>query len=170
MRTNDPTSPVKSPLCASSPNLKSAGVGPTVDPNFQQKRHRSHAAPSLDDVACVGFDGSPLNGNRNEEFVSDEDDNDYYREHKASPLSEIEFMDTRLPISRARDGEKRDDLWGGEGRGYFIEDTVDDSLQRAEQIFRENRERGDPSMPHTRALMKKLKEIYESEMNWVIEY
>jgi len=158
------TKPIKNTPFASSPKLESTGVGPAVDPTFQQKRSSATAA-SLDDVVCVGVDGSPLNSKDSQWKYREEegDDNrEYYKDHKASPLSEIEIADTRLPISRATDGEK-DDIWGGEGRGYLIEDTVDDALQRAEAMFNAARERGDPSWPHSRALRRKLAELYQSQ-------
>ena len=69
---------------------------------------------------------------RTEKKKADDENRAYFKDHKASPLSEIEIADTRLPISRVTDEEKRDDIWGGEDRGYLIENTVDEALQRAE--------------------------------------
>lgn len=154
--------PVKTPPFASSTKFESTVVGPTANPTFQQKRRWSHAAPeppSLYDVSCVGADGSPLDGSKAEDMQwksRDEqvdEEREYYEHHKASPLSEIEFADTRT------DGEKREDIWGGEGRGYLIRDTVDDSLRRAEAMFNAARETGDPCLPHSRALMRKIQEL-----------
>lgn len=174
---NDPTEPIKTPPFASSPKLESTTAGPTTSPTFQQKRRLS--AEALNEVSCVGADGTPLTGEGEEgpgkKYYWEELDEDqkrenddykeYFEERKASPLSEIEFADTRLPISRATDGEKRDDQWGGEGRGYYIRDTVDEALARAEAMFNAAREMGDPTMPHSRALRRKLRELYQSQMN-----
>ncbi|EPS62507.1 hypothetical protein M569_12286 [Genlisea aurea] len=52
-------------------------------------------------------------GSRNRE-KQNEDDTEYYRHRKASPLSEFEFSDTRKPITRATDGT------GGEDEGGII--------------------------------------------------
>lgn len=161
---------MKTPPFASSAKLESTEVGPTAEPTFPQKRRWSHASQPIDNVACIGPDGTPLDGSplddnkqgMNRDQRADED-RDYYEHHKASPLSEIEFVDTRRPISRARDGEKRDDVWGGEGKGYVIRESVDDALRRAEAIFNEARERGDPSLPHSRALMRKIQELCQAE-------
>lgn len=89
---------------------------------------------------------------------------EYFKDHKASPLSNIEFADTRKPVSRATDGEKRDDIWGGEGTGYLVEDTVDEALARAEAIFQAAREAGDPDSPQSRALARKLRERQQQQM------
>ncbi|CAN6212706.1 unnamed protein product [Urochloa humidicola] len=82
-----------------------------------------------------------------------EEDREYYRTHKPSPLAELEFADTRKPITRATDG-------GGGGAddvpARVVEDTADDSLARAEAMFREAASRGNPEWPHSRALAEML--------------
>ena len=83
-----------------------------------------------------------------------EDDREYYRTHKPSPLAEVEFADTRKPITRATDGSATDQYADVPGR--MVEDTVDDSLARAEAMFREAAARGNPEWPHSRALAQML--------------
>lgn len=79
-----------------------------------------------------------------------EEDREYYRTHKPSPLAEVEFADTRKPITIATDGVAAD------VPGRMVEDTVDDSLARAEAMFREAASRGNPEWPHSRALAEML--------------
>ncbi|XP_008795769.2 uncharacterized protein LOC103711414 [Phoenix dactylifera] len=159
------------PPFAPSPKLESHEVGRPGDPSFQQKRRWSHAAAPgralLEDATCVGADGSPLAGRGDSvgsfgAQVKEEEEEEYaayYKGHKPSPLSEIEFMDTRKPINQAWDGGARDDVGGGEGgRGLMEEDTVDAALQRAEAMFQAARERGDPDSPQSRALARMLRE------------
>ncbi|KAJ3683675.1 hypothetical protein LUZ60_013902 [Juncus effusus] len=88
-----------------------------------------------------------------------EGDREYYKHHKPSTLSNIEFTDTRKPLTRASDGGAGAlETEGGEERGIMVKDTVDDSLARAERLFREATMRGDPDIwPHSRALARMLK-------------
>ena len=80
-----------------------------------------------------------------------EEDREYYRTHKPSPLAEVEFADTRKPITRATDSGAADVL-----HGRMVQDTADDSLARAEAMFREAASRGNPEWPHSRALAEML--------------
>ncbi|CAL5071187.1 unnamed protein product [Urochloa decumbens] len=81
-----------------------------------------------------------------------EEDREYYRTHKPSPLAELEFADTRKPITRATDASGgADDV-----PARVVEDTADDSLARAEAMFREAASRGNPEWPHSRALAEML--------------
>ncbi|XP_010911672.2 uncharacterized protein [Elaeis guineensis] len=134
------------PPFAPSPKLESHEVGRPGDPSFQQKRRWSHAAAPgcvlIEDATCVGVDGSPLAGGFEAQVKEEEEEYAaYYKEHKPSPLSEIEFVDTRKPISQAWDGGASDDV----GMGVMVEDTVDAALQRAEAMFQAARERGTPT-------------------------
>ncbi|RLM84459.1 uncharacterized protein C2845_PM04G33340 [Panicum miliaceum] len=83
-----------------------------------------------------------------------EEDREYYRTHKPSPLAEVEFADTRKPITRATDGGAADRYADVPAR--VVEDTADDSLARAEAMFREAASRGNPEWPHSRALAEML--------------
>lgn len=149
-----------------SPKLESHEVGRPGDPSFQQKRRWSHAAAPgcalLEDATCVGVDGSPLasggdsaGGFRAQVEEEEEEYAAYYKEHKPSPLWEIEFVDTRKPISQAWDGGASDDV----ATGVMVEDTVDAALQRAETMFQAARERGDPDSPQSRALARMLRAL-----------
>ncbi|KAE8646360.1 uncharacterized protein LOC105436175 [Cucumis sativus] len=137
---------------ASSPRLETTVVGQASKPITQQKR-----AHSIDDVSCIGVYGGPLEQgkeNRTTEMKEEEEDNrDYYKHHKASPLAEIEFADTRKPITRATDGTAYDGE-SGTVIGWLPEqvDTVDDSLRRATEIWKQNAMRGDPDAPQSRVL------------------
>jgi len=55
----------------------------------------------------------------------------------------VEFADTRKPITRATDGNATDRYTDVPGK--LVEDTVDDSLARAEAMFREAAVRGNLS-------------------------
>ncbi|XP_042518544.1 uncharacterized protein LOC122092287 [Macadamia integrifolia] len=140
------------------PTLDSIPVEPPVKPINQQKR-KSHTTSSVD-ASCVGVDGSPLwklGGDGVDEFV------EYYKDHKPSPLSEVEFVDTRKPITRATDGTA-DSVEYGRGAdviGWREEqlDTAEEALQRAVRIWKENAMRGDPDSPQSRALRALLGEL-----------
>uniref|UniRef100_A0A0E0EG47 Uncharacterized protein n=1 Tax=Oryza meridionalis TaxID=40149 RepID=A0A0E0EG47_9ORYZ len=84
-----------------------------------------------------------------------EEDREYYQTHKPSPLAELEFADTRKPITRATDGGSAADRLS-DVPGKVVEDTADDSLARAEAMFREAASRGNPEWPHSRALAEML--------------
>ncbi|XP_059663469.1 uncharacterized protein LOC132309139 [Cornus florida] len=80
----------------------------------------------------------------------EEDDKEYFKYHKALPLSEIELVDTRKPVTRAMDGfadyyyrGERVVLWRPEQL-----DTAEEALMRATQIWKQDEMRGDPDSPH----------------------
>ncbi|KAJ1699339.1 hypothetical protein LUZ63_007851 [Rhynchospora breviuscula] len=135
--TDDPK--VKVPPFAPSGKLESHEV--TIEsegPFFQQKRR----------LAC--------SAKRDPHEV--ESDRKYYEKHKPSPLSHIEFADTRKPFRKATDGKaSASEVEGGEGRGILLEDTVDAALERAERMFREAATRGVPEWPHSQALQRMLR-------------
>ncbi|XP_024025881.1 uncharacterized protein LOC21390860 [Morus notabilis] len=145
----EPLSPPKPPY-PSSPRLESTGVNHPVDPTLQQKRSATNQAGSslIDDVSCVGIDGSPWPREEEEKQRSieeqQEEEREYYKHHKASPLSEIKMADTRKPITRATDGtaDSYEDEYG-RGRdvvGWLPEqlDTAEEALRRAAEIFKQN--------------------------------
>ncbi|OMO82050.1 hypothetical protein COLO4_23278 [Corchorus olitorius] len=138
----------------SSQKLESSPVNHPLEPNFQQRR--SISAEGLNDVSCAGLDGSPWpesKENRQSDRKKQEmDDKEYYSHHKASPLSEIEVADTRKPITRATDGSTAKS--GKDVIGWLPEqlDTAEDSLLRANRIWKENAARGIPELPHSRRL------------------
>ncbi|KAB2616343.1 hypothetical protein D8674_022931 [Pyrus ussuriensis x Pyrus communis] len=167
---------------ASSPRLENTGMNlqPSDHPtNYTQKRHISshgRAATSfLEKVSCVGLDGTPLSidssnerdmqekeksmrdGDRDRKEEREEDDREYYKHHKASSLSEVEYADTRKPITRATDGTPDSVSESGAGRdvvGWRPEqlDTAEEALRRAARIWKENAIRGDPDAPQSRVL------------------
>lgn len=122
---------------------------PTGGSSFKQKRRRSSGAPGRDfrEDATPGREETAVRKVR-------EEDREYYRTHKPSPIAEVEFADTRKPITRATDGGAADRLADVPGR--MVEDTVDASLARAEAMFREAASRGNPAWPHSRALAAML--------------
>lgn len=151
------TGPLKPPRIpyASSTRLESTGgLNPPSDPIIQQKRR--HATSSLEEVSCcAGLEGTPWPKDKEEE----QRDREYYKHHKASPLSEIKLVDTRKPITRATDGTADADGDGDEGLasdviGWRPEqlDTAEEALRRAAEIFRQNAMRGDPDLPHSMVL------------------
>ncbi|KAJ8500557.1 hypothetical protein OPV22_011109 [Ensete ventricosum] len=148
----------KIPPFAPSPKLESHEVVPPGAPSLQQKRRLSHQPePAVfADVACVGLDGTPLHREQQKE---EEDFKEYYEHHKPSPLAEIEFADTRKPITRATDGGASYDVDLGPGRGVMVEETVDEALARAEAMFRERAMTGVPDLPHSWALRRMLREM-----------
>lgn len=148
-----PLNPPKSPR-ATAHKLESTPVGRPSEPNFQQKRRRSTKAspPSLDSASCVSLDEGEEEERRRRQNET-ESDKEYYAHHKASPLSEIEFADTRKPITQATDGTAY--AAGKDVIGWLPEqlDTAEEALQRATMIFKRNAERGDPeTFPHSRIL------------------
>lgn len=158
-KDNEPYVPPKSPFESTS-KLESSGVGPRTDPIAQQKRRNSAFPAQIGDVSCVGIDGSPWPDDEKETDRKEqreeqlEDDREYFKHHKASPLSEIEVADTRKPISRATDGTGQKESVGGGAMVWRAEqlDTAEESLRRAVEIFRWNAMRGDPDSPHGRVL------------------
>lgn len=126
----------------SGPKLESQGVGPLPNPIAPQKRRSSNSSNDWK--------------KQTEEQVRD--NKEYFKHHKASPLSEIEIADTRKPISQATDGGGVEDyvtIIDGSKVKLFSEeqqDTVHDSLQRAMDMYRSNAMRGDPESPHGKIL------------------
>lgn len=165
------------PPFAPSPKLESHEVVPPGPPSFQQKRRLSHQPDPtavLTSVPCVGADGTPLGGEagvglqdqrryEQEEQQQEEDYKAYYQHRKPSPLSEIKFVDTRKPITRATDGGASDDVEWDIGRGVMVKETVDEALARAEAMFRERAMAGNPDLPHSRVLRRMLG-VGESEL------
>lgn len=149
------------PPHSTSPRLESTPVIDPVEPNYQQKRNKASATP-VDSVSCAGLDGSPWpegdgeNRSRGDRGEAEEDNREYYKHRKASPLSEIKFADTRKPITRATDGTADSALYGGapDVVGWRPEqlDTVEEALMRAARIWKESAMRGDPDAPQSRVL------------------
>jgi hypothetical protein len=141
----------KSP-CESSPKLKSTGVNQRLDPNIQQKRKQGTKA--LEDVSCAGLDGTPWpeEKDRNKE-EQNQDNKEYYKDNKASPLSELEFADTRKPVSRVMHGTA-DARQDADVIGWLPEqvETAEETLLRAAEMWRQRAMRGDPDAPHSRVL------------------
>ncbi|KAL6896873.1 hypothetical protein ACP4OV_007445 [Aristida adscensionis] len=121
--------------------------------SFTQKRRMSAAggAPAGRDAREAATPGAEESAARKVR----EEDREYYRTHKPSPLAEVEFADTRKPVTRATDGGAADRL-AADLAGTTVEDTADDSLARAEAMFREAASRGNPAWPHSRALAAML--------------
>lgn len=111
----------------------------------------------MEEVSCAGLDGSPWPKDRKKDERSrgekPEDEREYYEHHKASPLSELKFVDSRKPITRATDGTA-DSGVGKDAIGWLPEqlDTAEEALRRATEIWRQNAMRGDPDAPHSRVL------------------
>ncbi|XVE77560.1 hypothetical protein DITRI_Ditri13aG0073100 [Diplodiscus trichospermus] len=142
----------------SSPRLKSSPVNFPLEPNVQQRR-RNVSAATLEDVSCVGLDGTPWPESKAKEQSDSKekvrDNNEYYRHHKAAPLAEIKVADTRKPITRATDGTVAEVIQNGRDViGWRPEqlDTAEEALQRATRIWKENAMRGIPEAPHSRIL------------------
>ncbi|KAI3682770.1 hypothetical protein L1987_83007 [Smallanthus sonchifolius] len=134
--------------------LQTPGVNTPIDPHIQQKRTQS-TNQNEERLSCAGLDGSPW---LEEESVSreeqEEDDKEYFKDHKASPLSKIEMGDTRKPLEKVAQAT---------AGGYFGDekvmtwlpeqvDTAEESLLRAMEMFREAAARGVPDWPHSRRL------------------
>ncbi|KAL4603461.1 hypothetical protein ACB092_10G126000 [Castanea dentata] len=141
----------------SPPRLESTGLSQASNPITQQKRSHSHShATSLEKVSCAGLDGTPwpeeIEKEQSDRERQAEDDREYYKHHKASPLSEIKMVDTRKPITRVTDASKFE--VGGDVIGWRPEqlDTAEEALLRAVRIWRQNAMRGDPDLPHGRVL------------------
>lgn len=138
----------KSP-CQSSPKLKSTGVNQPLDPNIQQKR--KHGTIALEDVSCAGLDGTPWPEEKDKK--QNEDNKDYDKHHKASPLSELEFADTRKPATRVMHGTA-DSGQGGEVISWLPGqlETAEETLLRTAEMWRQRAMHGDPDAPHSRVL------------------
>ncbi|CAN0888893.1 hypothetical protein LINGRAHAP2_LOCUS15966 [Linum grandiflorum] len=153
----DPLSPPKPPHSPSS-RLESVGVHNPAQPQSQQKRGYTSASPkptesnninnndqSIKDVSCAGLDGSPWPEEGQRSKAGDaayEDDKEYFKHHKPSPLSEIEFADTRKPVTRATDGTAASAY--PDVVGWSPEQAVgaEETMARASRMFWERAARG----------------------------
>uniref|UniRef100_A0ACD5YDJ8 Uncharacterized protein n=1 Tax=Avena sativa TaxID=4498 RepID=A0ACD5YDJ8_AVESA len=119
---------------------------------FTQRRHRSSdRAPAGSDPLGDATPGDEEAAARKVR----EEDREYYRTRKPSPLAEVEFADTRKPVTRHTDGGAEDRM-ENDVPGTMVRDTADASLARAEAMFREAASRGNPAWPHSRALAAML--------------
>ncbi|KAK9280873.1 hypothetical protein L1049_003764 [Liquidambar formosana] len=159
-KETEPLVPPKFPI-SPFPHLESTGVNQPLDPIVQQKRRQNTTTPPAaaapQDVPCVGVDGTPLPRDKHEwQKEGDyDDDKEYFKHHKASPLSEMEVVDTRKPITQATDCPLGDsDVHNIVVIGWRPEqlDTAEEALRRACEIWRRNAMRGDPDSPHGRIL------------------
>ncbi|XP_047065449.1 uncharacterized protein LOC124673410 [Lolium rigidum] len=123
---------------------------PAAGSTFTQKRRFSSAPAGSDPLgeATPGDEEAAARKVR-------EEDREYYRTHKPSPLAEVEFADTRKPLTRHTDGGAEDRM-EHDVPGTMVRDTADASLARAEAMFREAASRGNPAWPHSRALAAML--------------
>lgn len=139
---------------SSGNNLSSQELGnPAAGSSFTQKRRFSEPAAAGRDARDEATPGREESAARKVR----EEDREYYRTHKPSPLAEIEFADTRKPVTQATDGGAADRLSADVAVGTStVEDTADDSLARAEAMFREAASRGNPDWPQSRVLAEML--------------
>ncbi|OAY68623.1 hypothetical protein ACMD2_23631 [Ananas comosus] len=141
---------------ATLPPLK--GETAEIPPPFAPlPKLESREVPPPAEASGVGVDGTALRhgraggGGKEEEEAAVAELRECYKSHKPPPLSGVEVADTRKPITQAAsDGP------GGEGRGVMADETVDDTLRRAERMFRAAAERGNPAWPHSWALARVL--------------
>ncbi|RZC57733.1 hypothetical protein C5167_005034 [Papaver somniferum] len=158
-----------------STRLESSGVNQPLDPLKQQKRHYGNSSssqqmkaeggkssplpPSLDEVTCVGgMDGPPWPDDHED---SVEDNKEYYKHHKPSPLAKVEVSDSRKPVTQATDGGASESMYTREGDVSFSEeqrDTAEEALLRASRIWKESAMRDDPDSPQARALRRAIEE------------
>ncbi|MED6193712.1 hypothetical protein PIB30_022008 [Stylosanthes scabra] len=157
-KDEDPLANPKSPTEPSS-KLKSTGVNQPLDPSLQQRRKQGSKASLLEEVSCAAeVVEAPFPDEKEEDIrkKQEEDNREYFKHHKASPLSELEVADTRKPVSRASDktADSRREVGSSGVIGWLPEqlDTAEDSLRRATEIWRQNAMRGDPDAPHSRIL------------------
>lgn len=142
-----------------SPSLKHTEVSPPIEPSLQQKR-RLHTIDRrvLDEAVCAGLDGTPPEGalaESNQEHAENEDEwSGTLLNQKPSPLAEIEFVDTRFPISQAIDSEvTREPIEDVVGFAEEQLDTAEEALLRGQRLFDEAAIRGgDPDFPPSRVL------------------
>ncbi|CAO2824353.1 unnamed protein product [Amaranthus hypochondriacus] len=139
----DPLVPPKPPT-STSQRLEHTGVGRPSEPNTQQKRRSSNRASPSDGAEA----------HKAQKKAQEEDNKEYFKTHKASPLSELEFVDSRKPITQATDSPTS---YYGRDEGVIVWkpeqlDTAEDSLLRAVKIWKWNKMRGDPDSPHGRVL------------------
>ncbi|XP_010259406.1 PREDICTED: uncharacterized protein LOC104598854 [Nelumbo nucifera] len=154
------------PPYASSTKLESRELNQSMDSSTQQKRRHCHKANGVavataievENISCAGLDGSPLPMTMDEveRRETQQDDKAYFKDRKPSPLSEVEYADTRKPITRATDSSVSAREYGGGGDviGWKPEqlDTAEETLRRAAEIWRESAMRGDPDSPQSRVL------------------
>lgn len=163
VKDNDAFVPPKSPM-GSSQKIESTGVHQPIDPLTQQKRQKSSNATnktSLKDINCAGLDGTPWPDEEQDKGARFEDDREYFKHHKPSPLAEMEMADTRKPITQATD-EPADAgiaLYPAPDGGVMVWrpeqlDTAEEALLRAAEIWKWNVMRGDPDSPQGRILRK----------------
>uniref|UniRef100_A0A7N0V4N4 Uncharacterized protein n=1 Tax=Kalanchoe fedtschenkoi TaxID=63787 RepID=A0A7N0V4N4_KALFE len=139
----------------SAPKLESTPVSPPLNPKAQQKRTNTTAIEQV--ICAAGVDAFPSRLERERNRKEQElDDKEYFKHHKASPLSEIQIADTRKPVTRATDGTADSKHESGAG-GIVLwlpEQllSADETLRLASEIFRQNAMRGDPDSPHGRVL------------------
>ncbi|XP_071718231.1 uncharacterized protein [Rutidosis leptorrhynchoides] len=142
----------------SSSKLQTPGVNKPVETHVQQKRTKSTNPEQ--ELTCAGLDGSPWPDDKNTDDKNtdrkeqEEDDKEFFKHHKASPLSEIEIGETRKPLEKVMHatagsyfGDEKVMTWQPEQL-----DTAEESLLRGMRIFRENAARGVPEWPHSRKL------------------
>ncbi|XP_059294531.1 uncharacterized protein LOC132047511 [Lycium ferocissimum] len=162
-KDNEAFTPPKSPI-GSSQKIESTGVNQPIDPLTLQKRHYSNTSTtnnkeSFKDVNCIGLDGTPWPDEEKDGRAQLEDDREYFKHHKPSPLAEMEMADTRKPITRATDAPP------GAGIAFYPAPdggvtvwrpeqlaTAEETLMRAVEIWKENAMRGDPDSPQGRIL------------------
>ncbi|KAK9756891.1 hypothetical protein RND81_01G127700 [Saponaria officinalis] len=152
----------KPPIVGSSPKLNHTEVGLPSNPNKTQTRKaqtqtrkaQTQPEPTPPEITCIGLDVSPWpdddETDQKAQKKAQEEDKEYFKDHKASPLSEIEFADSRKPITQATDTNTT--LGGIILFNDEQNDTAEDSLMRAMEIWKWNKMRGDPDSPHGRVL------------------
>lgn len=156
---SEPLVPPKPPMF--SPKLEHTEVGLPSKPNTHQKREFSDnpAQPQpkvLDGVSCAGLDGSPWPDDAEGQRAQEADNKDYFESHKASPLSELEFVDSRKPISQAASHAPVVSYFGGEA-GVIVWrpeqlESAEETMLKAMELWMWNKMRGDPDSPHGRIL------------------
>ncbi|PIA61192.1 hypothetical protein AQUCO_00300609v1 [Aquilegia coerulea] len=164
-KNQQPLKPSSSFAFASSPKIESTGVNNPSIPTTQQKRHYQQVSKnrvSIEDVSCVGVDGFPDNNSNNDDDKKrqEEENKEYYKDHKPSPISEFEFADSRKPITQAIDGTGTNKVQGGGGIITWTEEqleSAEETLLKAMRMFKEAAMKGDPELPHSRALRAALR-------------
>ncbi|CAN4091365.1 unnamed protein product [Withania somnifera] len=162
-KDDDAFTPPKSPMGLSQ-KTESTGVNHPIDPMTQQKRQKSSNATngtSLKDINCAGLDGTPWPDEEKDKGPRFEDDREYFKHHKPSPLAEMEMADTRKPITQATDAppDAGIALYPAPDGGVMVWrpeqlDTAEEALLRAVEIWKWNAMRGDPDSPQGRILRK----------------
>lgn len=159
---SEPLVPPKPPMF--SPKLEHTEVGLPSKPNTHQKREFSDnpAQPQpkvLDGVSCAGLDGSPWPDDAEGQRAQEADNKEYFESHKASPLSELEFVDSRKPITQATSHGGAGPVvsyFGGEA-GVIVWrpeqlESAEETMLKAMELWMWNKMRGDPDSPHGRIL------------------